>query len=229
MAADALSRIPDFTPGMKDIRVRQVISSRDKPENDPIIQEMMNHVTDEYKQITEAILNGTDFKQLKSNHPGKPYTQNAHLISPLTDSPNTLLVINQQRLIVPEGYRKRLIQVYHTSHSGVDKMVKSLSKRFHWPGMRDQVAWHTETCVACGEEADTGKKIAFIEDQPDLSSMRPMENISADWMFDEGENWHVVRDRASGYVWSAQYDAQTTANTIDHLESIFTQFGVHFS
>ena len=189
------------------------------------MKEMMSHVTDKYREITEAVISGANFKNLASNHPAKPYTQNAHLIAPLSDSNNTLLVINQQRLIVPEGYRHRLIKIYHTSHSGTEKMCKSLNKRFYWPGMREQVARHTETCVACGEESDTGRKFPYIEDIPDLSTMRPMENLSCDWLEHENEDFHVLRDRASGFLWAAQYDQQTTANTIDHLENIFSQFG----
>merc|ERR1712105_143103 len=58
-----------------------------------------------------------------------------------------------------------------------------------------------------------------------LATMLPMEQISCDWASMSGRHLHIVRDRASSYIWVKRYASETLANTISHLTEIFNNHG----
>jgi len=57
------------------------------------------------------------------------------------------------RLCVPAEKRAAVINHFHSSvwgaHWGTAKMVASLSERFYWPGLRDDVEEHVGSCLDC--------------------------------------------------------------------------------
>ena len=52
-----------------------------------------------------------------------------------------------------------------------------------------------------------------------------MEEIAADWFEFRGENYHLVRDKSSGYMWCSRHKSQTTANSIEDIQRIINNFG----
>ena len=58
---------------------------------------------------------------------------------------------NQQRIIVPQSLRKRLMAWYHTMlvHPGSDRMYYTLRQHYTWPNMSKEIKLYTKHCEAC--------------------------------------------------------------------------------
>merc|ERR1712105_446659 len=238
VVADALSRTPrgwgeapsteDTKPGgpLEEISVRHTFSTRSDHRSDPVLYEMASALDEDYKAVVTALKEGKLPADLDSSHPAQLYKQNWHLLTTLEMSPESdLIILDNTKLVVPKPFRPRLVRLYHHSHSGFQKMHASLAERFHWPQMKVEVRNHVENCDDCESNAPAGSAQPFREDMDSLATMLPMEQVSADWATLSGKHLHVVRDRASSYIWVKRFPSESLANTVSHLTEIFNHNG----
>ena len=104
---------------------------------------------EEYKSVIQAIREDMRYKPLKekenNGHPGREYSAD--------DEPDTLLVYNSNRLVVPRPNRKRVLQLLHTAHPLSNTAIANARDRYFWPHLRQDVINMAETCATCANRA----------------------------------------------------------------------------
>ena len=88
-----------------------------------------------------------------------------------------LMVVDNSKIVVPKQFHPRLIQLYHTSHSGVQKITTSLQERFHWSNLKTEVRTHVDQCKDCQTNVPTRSIQPFCEDVTSLATLLPMEQL----------------------------------------------------
>lgn len=90
----------------------------------------------------------------------------------------------QLRLLVPRPLRAEVLKACHdflfSGHLGVQKTVDRVKRRFHWPGLRQDVKIHIRTCPKCSANRMPYKKFRAA-----LSNFRvgaPMDRVGIDLM-----------------------------------------------
>ena len=66
----------------------------------------------------------------------------------------------------------------------------------------------------------------FQEDMISLASLLPMEQISCDWATLASKHFHIVRDRATSFIFTRRFPTESLANTTAHLQQIFMANGL---
>lgn len=108
----------------------------------------------------------------------KLYKKAKHRYPDLSSSDESWLVV------VPKDYRSSIIKANHDppscGHLGVFKTFSRISKRFYWPGMRQDVAKYIKRCQTCLQTKPLQQQPAgkMLSSQPATS--RPWQVISVD-------------------------------------------------
>ena len=97
-----------------------------------------------------------------------------------------LLKYKQSRLYVPQGKLRLLVlKEEHDSpiagHRGEKTTIAAVSKRYYWPGMKDEVAHFVKTCVKCQMNRASYQKQAGLL-QPLPIPPGPWHSISMDFI-----------------------------------------------
>ena len=62
-----------------------------------------------------------------------------------------LLVLDGQRIYLPEECRQEVIETIHTSHGKAPMMGTTIRELYFWPRQRQQLQEHAENCDICLE------------------------------------------------------------------------------
>ena len=107
-------------------------------------------VDEDYKAVATALKEGKSPSDLDSQHPAHQYKANWHLLTCVEMSPGVdLMILDNTKLVVPKAFRSRLVKLYHSSHTGFQKMHASLAERFFWVNMHLEVKNHLDQCEEC--------------------------------------------------------------------------------
>ena len=143
----------------------------------------------------------------------------------MDELPNTLLIYNSNKVVIPKEERRRMMKVLHMSHGKAESTINKARDRFYWPHMRKDIENMLSTCEAC---AIHGNKQVFeppIVDAEYIAGLRPMDEIAVDYGVYGGKNFLIMVDRASSNAVCEETRQQTTAETIKVLDKIFEFFG----
>ena len=83
---------------------------------------------------------------LPPNHPARHFRSIWDDLSVLDD---TLLVLNDSRLVVPKQCQENVLRNLHSSHSGISKTRQLACNLYYWPGMSLQIQQLIENCAEC--------------------------------------------------------------------------------
>ena len=178
--AGGASCAQDSLPGspLEEVSIRHTFSMRRDYKTDPVLYEMASVLDEDYKSITSALKDGKSPADLGSQHPAHQYKTNWHLLEMSLGV--DLMILDNSKLVVPKAFRSCLVKLYHSSHSGFQKMHASLAERFFWPNMHSEVKNHIDQCEECQSCSLAGSIQPFREDVDSLMTMLPMEQLSCD-------------------------------------------------
>ena len=72
-------------------------------------------------------------------------------------------MVMQPPVCLPEALRERVMREIHSrTHNGVSRTYRSLAERFHWPGMRKDVARFVANCEICAKAKAVRRKREHI-------------------------------------------------------------------
>ena len=85
-------------------------------------------------------------KSLPQNHPGRELNS---VWSQLSVNKLGLIILDGNRIFVPKGQRKELLELIHTAHCGTDKTKRRANELYFWRGMASDVHLLVHKCEIC--------------------------------------------------------------------------------
>ena len=217
-AADCLSRQPLWSPQEEDVKTAAVIASVSLAA-DQSLSEMIQQASEDedYQRVINAFESGKSPASLPPNHPARAHA-NVWSEILLQDG----LMCLGTRIIVPQNMRKKVLHLLHKSHPGFARMKTQLQTLYYFPGMVANCKTLVKTCEQCQ------RLQPLLPAEPLLQTVAqyPMEQVSVDLASGGGNDYLVMADRFSGFIFSANLKRLDTAEIIKHMRAWFLDFGL---
>ena len=217
LIADALSRYPVFeedADGNEETAISRMTKFRDL--NLDSIKQAAND-DDGYKAIAYLLSTGKSPEHMKDGHPAKLYQKVWHELSVEGD----LIIKDGNKIVVPKGARREILEASHGSHSGITKTRELMRELYFWPGMGNDVRNMVEACGECQRMLPSTPKQEWMERR----SERPMEQVGVDLFEFQGRDYLAMIDRYSGFLFFHKLKSTVTKTIITVLTKYFCDWG----
>ena len=134
-------------------------------------------------------------------------------------------VLLDDRVVIPEQLRKRVLDSLHSAHQGVSQMYARAELSVFWPGLHADLEEVRATCNICRVNAPSNPKLP-PQDPPKLDY--PFQQICADYMTLNGVQYLVVVDRLTGWpdVRRSKHDDSGAKGLVKLLRDLFSTYGI---
>ena len=165
--ADCLLRMPLWS-GMEDVHqepdmvrcVRSIILREDAG-----LEEMKQAASedDEYKMLLEVFQSRKPLTECSENHPVRKFASIWDRVSMMDgDMVQPLLVVDNQRIVVPHGLRQKIVDDLHNRiHRGSEKMKLTLRSLYFWPTQKTMLETACKNCICLHREQGLPANGAF--------------------------------------------------------------------
>ena len=232
--ADLLSRHPLWgdAPTVLD-KCGRVIAFEDtwrRVREDPRMSEILEAASSSssYKEAVQAKLDGLtadEVKKLPHQHGAREFQKWWDSIEVLEDREDTILVMDGNRIIIPQAARKSILQLLHVPHMATSRTRKAASRRYFWVGMADEVKKMCEHCQTCRERGPSRPEEP-LELPISKTAMEPMEMLGLDIGQYAGNKYLICIDRYSGYPLVGKLGkTSSTKEVIKLIQGWFRTFG----
>ena len=227
--ADLLSRqkhAPDHCVDVESHLINEVSVEEDLI-GDPTVLKMAElAATDlEYCEILDILRENKLLSEIPHNNLATNMKQMWPHMSFLETEKGGLLVINSDKIVIPIGERKHILETLHASHAAGSTMYHSAREHVFWPGMKAQCLDHANACTTCAHDAPKMTRGASINEVPSLATMEPMEAIGADLFHINGKTMLAIVDRASSFISCKYVKNEGTNSVTEALEEFFCRYG----
>ena len=133
------------------------------------------------------------------------------------------LVFKGSRIIVPKSLRRKMLEITHQGHVGLEGCLRRMREALFWPGMTSEMKTVVQQCDACLSVRDSPPK------EPILShdfAPRPWSKVGADLCYFDNRTFLVVVDYYSNYIEISKLQSQTAVCVIKEIQGIFARHGV---
>ena len=189
-AADALSRRPrfNFMTADEDFMTEAYTTRRTFTEEhgyarkDPKLVLLFEAAREaSYQQVVEAVKSGCCPSALDRDHTARDYREQWDTLSMIDELPDPLLVMDNNRLVVPIRARKLLLKKLHIPHTGAGKTIETTKSVYFWPAMKRNIE---QMCKGCGACRETGARRPHEPQLADngtpITRSAPMREVGAD-------------------------------------------------
>ena len=137
-----------------------------------------------------------------------------------------LLVLDGQRIYLPEGCRAEVIKVMHTSHAKAPMMGATIREMYFWPHQRKELQEHAENCDICQDFRRAKARAQGVEHSENIKNLKPMDQVSTDLFEIPGskDHWIVFGDRASGFVQGEKLTGTKTQDIVGALDKYINRY-----
>ena len=148
-------------------------------------------------------------EELEATHPARKIASVWNELSVEETDKGELAVLEGTRLLVPRAARKELIKEAHSTHMGVDAMMRTVKTSWFWPNMRKQLSDKEASCSSCQEHKQSKPRTPPVTPES-IMDLEPMERLSIDVFHWEGRKYLAMADRASTFRWMEEIKRETT-------------------
>ena len=218
MLADGLSRLPNESKNQQinlDIKIQFVNFTPDK----------LSQLKEESRKdeiiaaLKEVIVEGWPEERKKLPSPLRQFWSYRDQLT-VEDT----LVLNGDRIFIPEKMRDSILAKLHASHQGVEKTRLRARTCVYWPSINDDIDQLVRRCNTCQEYQRSQQKETLI---PHEIPSKPWEMIGTDLFYYEGENYLIVADYYSKFFFVKKVRGQCTSTAVVQLtKQIFSEQGV---
>lgn len=228
VVADTLSRPPRSLED-EDKKVNVAYITVDFPVKSPAVLRDEQLKDPEIAKIIEALESKRDEEALRWISRG--YMMDRGILYRYSPDDET----EEAQLVVPNDSRTEILAKYHDSpesaHYGAERTYYKVSKKFYWPGMRNDIKKYVQNCAACQRyKADNQKPTGLLQ-TPVLSQR--FEVIAIDLFGPlpkgpNGETWiFIVEDCASRWIELIPLTQATAENcALALINDIFLRYGL---
>ena len=146
---------------------------------DPLLADVLFAVQDDdkYKEASLAVRQGLskdDVKRLPTEHGARQFMSVWDYLGVLDDRPDTIMLYEGHRIVVPVGAQQKILQLLHLPHSGIVKTKKAATQRYYFSGMTGRIDQMVQGCETCQLYGSSKSVDPPIETKPEKG---PMERI----------------------------------------------------
>lgn len=218
--ADALSRAPVFAATDNEDTVNEVLCNA--VASDPKLQPLFDAATDPaYQAVVQALRAGKHPRNLPPSHPARLYGSVWHKLSLFDDEEDTLLLYDNNRIVVPKLAREEILRLLHIPHAGQVKTRKAAQRLYFWPRINDNIKQLIESCPACQELRPSQQSEPLIQTEATV----PMQQVAVDLFEVKGQHWLCMVDRFSGFPFARRLSKLHTAHVTDIMLEWFLDWG----
>ena len=213
MIADALSRAPVQEPEASGVEVLEI---RTLMATFPPMQAIFDAAEEdeEYQQLIKAWKNGENISQ------NKHLAQYAGIWNQVSLQ-DGLLVVDSNRIIVPQGVRKVLLKTLHLPHVGADRTFENAKRFYFWPDMKNQIKILVDHCETCQKYMPSLQK----EEMLSFPTDRPMQEVNLDLFHYSGKTWIIMVDSFSSFPFAKELRGTATEDVWKVLMDWFLDHG----
>ncbi|WP_416879639.1 integrase, partial [Litorimonas sp.] len=136
-----------------------------------------------------------------------------------------MLVIDGDKLVIPRGAVKYVMEKLHTPHQGIVKTQKAARCRYWWNTLNSDIMTMTKRCESCILYSRAQPHDPHIE-QEHIGTLEPMEDVAYDLAYYGGKHHLVIVDRYSGYSFIKKLKGGgSTPEICTELIKVFEDFG----
>ena len=129
------------------------------------------------------------------------------------------------KVVPPQSLYRRIFEVAHQTHNGVDATLRLIQREFFWPAMRAHIESFVKNCHEC-------RRVRFGAADTTHSwpkDTKPWSRIHMDWAHHAAiGDILVIVDATSGWLEAAVCRNRRTEIVIEHLRACFARFGVPY-
>ena len=217
--ADCLSRSPVFQPEVddqKDVLVQTLKIKALDPKLEVIIEAAAND--NSYQEVVEALSVTKNCRDLHRDHPGRKFMR---VWNQLAYEKNVGLLTVNDRIVVPKGAQKAVLDDLHIAHAGEVKTYFNARQLYFWPNMRRDVVNLVTCCQDCVSHLPSKPKTPIQQ----TTASRPFEAVSVDLAQYKGQHYLVVVDRYSGWINAARLTNLETSAVIRIMTDWHCDYG----
>lgn len=131
------------------------------------------------------------------------------------------LIFKGNRVLIPKAMQRRMVEMIHGAHSGVNACVAKARELMFWPGMTSQIRDHVSNCLACrAYDVRQTKEPMMLREVPE----RPWQKVALDIFAHDGKDYLIVVDYFSDYF---EIDALTSTSAQAVINKLRSQFARH--
>ena len=137
---------------------------------------------------------------------------------------NQGIIFYQDRIVIPEKLKLKILAELHSTHSGIVKMKQIARNYVYWKNINSDIEKVVNECKEC---ADVKKNPPKVQLHHWEDTSRPFQRIHIDYAEYQKENFLVIVD--SYTKWIEAYHTKAPPNstkTIKFLEEFFSRFGL---
>jgi len=167
-----------------------------------------------YQQVAEAV---------RSDRPelAPAFQKLFHDLSIVPLAEGGFIVMNGERVVLPDKAKGNLLRILHKPHCGITKTLARAKQLFFWFGMNNDITQLIAQCDKCQEIRPSQQREPMTLE----IAHYPMEKMGID-LFHAGNSMYLVCvDRFSGFTLVKALKATTTAAVCNHLEEWFSLLG----
>ena len=101
------------------------------------------------------------------------------------------------RQVIPDGIRERVLDVLHAAHQGRSSMLHRAAQYVFWPGYTADIKKRRAGCHVCNTVAPSQQQVPVEQSEPPTT---PFESIAADFFNLAGVHYLVTVDRMLGWL-----------------------------
>ena len=236
LMADALSRFPVAPPGEPDevagpcvCNAINVLSEVREASSDLTLEPLLAAAKSDpdYQSLIEAVstvvnpsnLNENLSKGLPPSHPAREFD---NVWKELSIHDLGLVVMRNDRIVVPKSYRQTILQKLHVAHCGLEKSKWAMSRDYYWPSCNSDLEAVIKSCSEC-RPLLPGLPKEII--RPMNDSVAPMDLLGSD-LFQIGQNHYVVIvDEYSSYMMVEKLNRPNARAVVDVFRRYFNILG----
>merc|ERR1711954_396139 len=132
------------------VRIKKVGGTRNMPLDLQVIAEEAQ-TSQTYKELLEAIRQGTSQKDLPNSHLGKEVAQDEYNKLHIVQTTRGSLVYLEEKLVPPVEARKKLLSRLHESHSYEQMSWETAKQIWFWKSMKKEINQANLSCGRCIE------------------------------------------------------------------------------
>ena len=185
-----------------DTRQRIKAATKDDPELQALSHQIMKGWPAHKSQVTEKLRPFWDSRDLLVSHEDLIYRGN--------------------QLVVPRSQRRKMLEIAHQGHVGMEASLRRMREVLYWPGMSKDIRTLVSTCDACLTHSDSPPRQELVQHEV---TARPWSKIGVDICQLNDRQLLVVVDYFSNFIEVCRLNTITASVVIKELSALFARFG----
>merc|ERR1711867_220020 len=196
----------------------QVMNFEERLKSDPLLEHIRDQgaLDPQYSAVIRAIQEKRtkDWVLNSSENPCREFVSVWDRLGTLDTKDPTLLTLDVRRLVIPIQARKKILEVLHLSHQGMNKTYAAARSRYYWPNLKEDCQQTTQSCRICKEINQKAPTNPNIDPSTPLTDLQPFESVGLDMFVWKNVNYLLVVDRMSGYIFVETLHKNTRCKTV---------------